>query len=392
MVDTFSGIGGFSLAAEWTGRIRPVQFIEIDPWCRRVLAKHWPGVPIHDDIKTFLANAGCERQPAGRLRGGAAAAREILNLGSADGGYSRLDLITGGFPCQPFSQAGKQRGAHDDRYLWPELARVVAALRPRWCLFENVFGIVNMAGGLERVWADLEADGYEVGAVVIPAAAVGAPHKRDRVWIVAHTNEDQRRPVDDALRGRYGDADQSVQPGRDGALSSGGSDDAAYPDGEGEPTGSIDGGAGHRQLRPRDDWHPHIIHEAPLSRTQQGADAQPEGDCECVATADTNSSGFRAWRGDAQGRQPDADWGCVAPRGEAEALGCLGVQAHGLPGLVDGRFTPRPFGPDWEDGIPRVTTHEEDRVSKLKALGNSIVPQVAYELMLMMLAVDDEAN
>ena len=105
-LDLFAGIGGFSLAASWTGVVAPAGFCEIDPWCRRVLAKHWPGVPQHDDIKTLT--------------------------GDALGRFGRIDLVTGGFPCQPFSVAGLRRGKDDDRYLWPEMARVIDETRPTY--------------------------------------------------------------------------------------------------------------------------------------------------------------------------------------------------------------------------------------------------------------------
>ena len=161
VLDLFSGIGGFSLGLRMAGGFETVQFCEIDPYCQKVLAKNFPGVPIHDDIRSF--------QPA---------------PGSAD-------LICGGFPCQPFSVAGKQAGTADDRDLWPEMARCIARVRPRWVVAENVAGFVNME--LDRSLSDLESIGYEVECYVIPACAVDAPHRRDRVWIVAHADHPGRQ-------------------------------------------------------------------------------------------------------------------------------------------------------------------------------------------------------
>lgn len=129
--------------------------VEIDPFCRRVLEKHWPHVPKYGDIREVK---GSELEP--------------------------VDLVAGGFPCQPFSYAGKRRGKEDDRYLWPEMLRIIKALKPRWVLGENVAGIVNLA--LDTVLSDLEGEGYETAMFIIPACAVGAPHRRDRVWIVAY--------------------------------------------------------------------------------------------------------------------------------------------------------------------------------------------------------------
>lgn len=155
MLDLFSGIGGFSLAASWTGGIETVAFCEIEPYCQKVLHKHWPDVPIYPDIK--------------QLRG--------EDIGS-------VDIVCGGFPCQPFSCAGKQRGKEDDRYLWPEMFRVIQETKPTWVIGENVANFVNM--GLDDCFSDLEGQGYEVQPFIIPACGVNAPHRRDRIWIIAY--------------------------------------------------------------------------------------------------------------------------------------------------------------------------------------------------------------
>jgi len=157
-LDLFSGIGGFALAAKWNG-YRTVGFCDNEPYAQAVLKKHWPEVPCHKDI----------REVRGEL-------------------YAGVTLLTGGFPCQPFSLAGKQRGKTDDRYLWPEMLRVIREAGPTWIVGENVAGIVNMA--LDQVHADLEAEGYEVESIIIPACAVDAPHRRDRVWIIARNLAD----------------------------------------------------------------------------------------------------------------------------------------------------------------------------------------------------------
>lgn len=155
----FSGIGGFDLASEWAGWTN-VFNCEIDPFCRRVLASHFPDAIQYEDIKTT------DFRP---LRGW-------------------VDVLTGGFPCQPFSLAGKRKGTDDNRYLWPEMLRAIRELAPRWVVGENVYGIVNWSDGVvfEQVCADLENEGYEVQPYLIPACAVDAPHRRDRVWFVAH--------------------------------------------------------------------------------------------------------------------------------------------------------------------------------------------------------------
>jgi len=158
----FSGIGGFDLAARWMGWDN-IFHVERDPFCRQVLAHHFPNSDSYDDIKQFRATAYA----------------------------GRVDIISGGFPCQPFSAAGKRAGTSDDRYLWPEMFRVVREARPTWVVAENVRGLISWNEGLvlDTVCADLEGEGYEVFPVVLPAASVNAPHRRDRIWIVAHSND-----------------------------------------------------------------------------------------------------------------------------------------------------------------------------------------------------------
>ena len=162
VLSLFAGIGGFDLGLERTGGFRTVAFCEIEPFAQRVLKKHWPNIPCFDDVR---------------------------KLTGADIGP--VDVICGGYPCQPFSSAGKRQGAADDRHLWPEFMRLVAELRPAWVIGENVAGHISM--GLDDVLADLEAEGYAYRAFVIPACAVGASHRRDRVWTVANAAREQDR-------------------------------------------------------------------------------------------------------------------------------------------------------------------------------------------------------
>lgn len=162
-LDLFSGIGGFALAARWAG-LQTIGFVEIDDYCRRVLAKQFPDVPLlAKDIHDFDATT---------MRGS-------------------VDVVTGGFPCQPFSVAGLRRGAEDDRAIWPQMLRVVTECRPGWVVGENVVGLIDLA--LDDVLASLEGEGYEARTVVFPACAVGAWHIRQRVFIVAHANCDRQR-------------------------------------------------------------------------------------------------------------------------------------------------------------------------------------------------------
>ena len=190
-LDLFSGIGGFALGLSWAGGFETIGFAECDSYCQRVLLKHWPNVPIYDDVEAI----------------------------DHDG---PVDIITAGFPCQPFSSAGRRGGSDDNRYLWPETLAVIGRYKPAWFIGENVAGLASMgfpAGEpemegrsltrfqdhdhyealytytqrmcLDHICEDLEREGYEVIPFVIPACALGAPHRRDRVWILAYA-ESQR--------------------------------------------------------------------------------------------------------------------------------------------------------------------------------------------------------
>lgn len=157
----FSGIGGFDLAAEWMGWENKFH-CEWNPFGQKVLKYYWPESELFTDITksdfTKYAN--------------------------------QIDVLTGGFPCQPYSMAGKRLGKEDDRHLWPEMLRVIREVKPRWVIGENVLGLVNWNGGLvfHEVQTDLKAQGYEVWPYVLPAVSVNAPHRRDRVWFVAYNN------------------------------------------------------------------------------------------------------------------------------------------------------------------------------------------------------------
>jgi DNA (cytosine-5)-methyltransferase 1 len=165
VLDLFSGIGGFSIGLEEAG-FETAAFCEIEDYPRAVIRKHWPDTPIYRDVRQLTGE---------QLR--------------ADGIVP--DLLCGGYPCQPFSVAGRQRGEEDPRHLWPEVHRLIRELRPRWVVCENVSGHIKL--GLDEVLSTLEAEGYTCWPFIIPACSVDAPHKRDRVWIVAHADSSSDR-------------------------------------------------------------------------------------------------------------------------------------------------------------------------------------------------------
>ena len=160
VLDLFSGIGGFSLGLESTGKFKTIGFCEKDKFCQKVLQKHWPDTPIYEDIKKL------------------------------DGTKIKADVITGGFPCQSISIAGKQKGKNDDRFLFPEMLRVIKETQARWVIGENVQNLLNISNGeiLQGIHNDLETIGYEVQTFSISASSQGAWHKRQRIWIIANTN------------------------------------------------------------------------------------------------------------------------------------------------------------------------------------------------------------
>jgi len=390
-IDLFAGIGGFSRAVEWLGG-ETVAFVEWDAWNRRVLAKHWPEAHYHGDIKTLTADV--IRGWGIRTSGVSMAHSESLDdreqpdngLTIASGRHARLergggnhgcrepfagtqvDLITGGYPCQPFSLAGQRLGAEDDRALWPEMRRVIDLCRPRFVLAENVSGHVTM--GLDTVLSDLEGLGYTCGAVVVPACAVNALHRRDRVWIMAHAESERHERSGEARGWWTGPADSGI---REAVADTGRGDGDGWPrtaggnDADGPDAGRSQGAGGT-------DQRGEGMGDA---KGDAGASARPEG-CQAGAGSPPRDSGES--RG-VNARQ--------APRP-------LDIGASRVPtGLVRRPATRSPE-PDliraaWADGswewdLPRVVSEEPERRQKLQAAGNAIVPLVAYEILSVMLS------
>ena len=173
----FSGIGGFDLASEWMDWTN-VFHCEINPFCQKILKHYWPNADSLGNIKT-------------------------TDFKKYEG---QIDIISGGFPCQPYSLAGQRKGTEDDRHLWPEMLRAIREIKPKWVVGENVYGLVKWNGGLvfEEVHTDLEAEGYEVWAVILPAVSKDAPHRRDRVWFIAYSSSnglyDKSTKANNAIR------------------------------------------------------------------------------------------------------------------------------------------------------------------------------------------------
>ena len=289
----FSGIGGLDFAAEMAG-FQTVGQCEWADYPTKVLEKHWPDIPRWRDIRTLTGESFYEKT-----------------------GRRTVDVISGGFPCQPFSVAGKRRGKEDDRYLWPEMLRVISELRPAWVVGENVAGIVNMA--LDQVYADLENEGYAVQAFIIPACAVDAPHRRDRCAIVAWNANSGNG---DAWTKREVEKRENSKP-------TGICEDVAHADN------------GGRSLW-RDGEFP-TVEETAASGADHGGRAPEHGG------------------GERRAAQPG-----------------LGGVDDGLSAWMDrGMSAPGYWMPE-PDGVPRITQKREHRSDRLKCLGNAVVPQQFY--------------
>lgn len=298
----FSGIGGLDLAAECAG-FRTVGQCEWADYPRAVLEKHWPGLPRWRDIRTLTGDDFYAKT-----------------------GLRTVTVLSGGFPCQPFSTAGKRRGKEDDRYLWPEMLRVISEIRPAWVVGENVAGIVSMA--LDTVLSDLESIGYACQAFVIPACAVDAPHRRDRVAIVANClcNGSSAGVADPAGRKEM-EAAEFINCGSDVADTNG--------------DGCLRIGI-QSQSRCNGDKKHFTVSEG----------------CN-VSNADNRSGDVRR----------DRELSAVEGLGICGGDFCGGATEHG--------------GGEWwpaEPNVGRVAHGVSSRVDRLKCLGNAVVPQQFYPI------------
>src|SRR5262245_308192 len=360
VIDLFSGIGGFSLALERCG-MRTVAFCECDPFCRAVLRKHWPGVPCYDDVRTVDA----VRLAADGIRG---------------------DLICGGFPCQDISTAGKRVGIDGARSgLWREFARIIGDVRPRYVLVENVAALLGR--GISRVLGDLAALGYDAEWHCIPACAVGAPHRRDRVWILAYARRDFVWLEQQRMSGRW--STRICNEGQAGSRNDGAAQSLAdASDGrESDRPWPSRRELGERQterpLARRDGEERHV---ADADRGRCEGERQPQHADEQSASGDqSDRRGAAGWRNgaamaDAEERAERPGLRAGGSREERERRSSDGGRAGDL---ADAR---RPLLEGWRAGpsawwesepdVGRVAHGVPRRVDRLKCLGNAVVPQV----------------
>ena len=398
LLDLFSGIGGFSYAAEkLVGGYKTVAFCEMDEFCQKVLQKHWPEIPIYDDVRTL----------------------DATRLG-------RIDIVTGGYPCQPFSQAGKRQGEKDERHLWPEMLRIIKSCKPRYVVAENVAGHVNM--GLDQVLTDLEDQGYTTRPIIIPACAKNAPHRRDRVWIIGELmadtkiksfnesdndiksskqkqgkfrGESSKDIVADTKNVRWEQTEwQGWESSRRGSQDINGSEtereetdrsDATYSESEGlahsneraicetkQPGMDSDekgnwGGLRSKSSRRNQLSGENVANSESISRNVNGI-VREHGQTKTQEIS-RNRDGLRNTQKQQSNRSTD--------KATKQRMGNL---VNGISkGLLE-HFNREP------EDIPRVTSGEKDRAKKLKALGNSIVPQVAAEIFIAIKFSEGEKN
>ena len=381
-ISLFSGIGGIDIAAEWAG-FETVLFCEKDEYCQKVLNKHWTNVPIIGDIRDVTREAVEEvitNATQSRTRGNNRGIRKgISGVSGREGtkekvmAYARCEyetkheqqttragessplsfagsttnqpitLISGGVPCQPASVAGKRGGTEDDRWLWPEAIRVVSEIKPTWVVFENVSGILTLENGVvfDNLLSELEGEGYETQSFFIPACGVNAPHRRYRVFIVGYSNYagNGASPSGDNRQRQEKNERQNEQPQfGTGRFSENVTDSESRESRE-------------QEARNRGQGTGRGSQEDVANAKRQGLEgADTEGNTR--PGGQLGKHGQRGWQ---------SDWGTAESR--------MGKLANG--------FSQWMVEPD----IPRVATGVKDRVNKLKALGNAVVPQQIYPIL-----------
>jgi DNA (cytosine-5)-methyltransferase 1 len=312
-LDLFSGIGGFSLGLERAGGFQTVAFCEIDPFCRRVLAKHWPNVPCHDDVRTME--------------------------------FPQADVITGGFPCQDVSRAGKRAGLSGERSgLYRELVRALRVVRPRYAIVENVAALLG--DGMGTVLGDVAESGFDIEWDCIPAQALGAPHERDRVYIVAHANNGNV------------DAHEAISPRRNAAEFG----LVALTDANSERRGE----AGQLQ------------HKRQAKRSARGAETQRPPDASCLGCGQGRAGrppDSFAWIRD-EARRNSTNPASEGLEGREQSEAARRARAISASGYRNPwrAWTDEPPLSGMDDGIrPRM---DRDWAASVRATGNTILPQI----------------
>ena len=385
-LDLFSGIGGFSLGLESTGFFETIGFVEKDKFCQKVLKKHWSNINIEEDIR------------------------------NVKGEKYQADVVTGGFPCQPFSVAGKRKSTADDRYLWDEMLRVIRETKPRWVIGENVEGIVNINEGmvLRQVLNDLENEGFKSQCIIIPASGIGAWHQRKRIWIMAYS--DSNRYVSEIRRGNGEKKRIPVQDREKDSTSRqciGTSDvwqtNKEYvPNTSGQRSSSQSIGE-HRELdkeikRKKETRDQSTLctssscSDVPNTNTRlsirENQEIQSRGNAITNGSEDVSNSNswLRGGRG-TELKSGDDREGWFYTEKEKQTREHIRCKTIGCNAVLGEERTNKTW---WQIeselcGVPNGVSYEldKDRSNRIKSLGNSIVPQIARQIGLSIMEVEN---
>ena len=329
LLDLFSGLGGFSLGLESTGFFETIAFVEKDEFCQKVLKKNFKNIPIEGDIR------------------------------NVKGEKYRADVVTGGFPCQPFSVAGKRKGTDDDRYLWDETIRVVRECKPKWFIGENVEGLVNIQDGmvLRQVQNDLEEEGFEVQCLIIPASGIGAWHQRKRIWIIGYNVSNSNT--------RFGIRENQEIQTR-GNTSTNGSKDVSNTFGklsDGCSSTTRNSKTKFKRMECNQSWNWNEV----WSKTERCSEQVRED------VSDSNSKRSQGFGLQSDNLQEGNKTTISSDNSSKEQQTWWQTQSNlcGVPNGVS-------YGLD------------KNRANRIKALGNSIVPQIARELGLAIMEAENE--
>jgi len=366
VLDLFSGLGGFSLGLERTGHFETVAFCDNDKFSKAILDKHWKGIKVYDDV------------------------REISEEKFKEDGIEFPDIITGGFPCQPFSVAGKQKGTSDDRHLWPEMFRIIKTFKPRFVIGENVRGIVNIQDGVvfETVCTDLESEGYEVQPFNIPAAGVGAPHRRERIWFIAIREESVVNSDNIRFKQHSTTKEETSWRGTSATFES--TSSSSPRSNVANTVGEYEG----REISRSDEEKRRIQEEHRTEHSTTGKSSRTSevrnGDNGYETTesnvADTHSSNQRTGKKSKQ-QEGNTSRECFSNSSESDVSNTIGERGRSRiterENAEDVRQSPESSNTGWwhvEPNVGRVAHGVSGRVHRLKGLGNSIVPQIVEEI------------
>ena len=414
-IDLFSGIGGFSLAASWAG-FETILFCDNNKFCQELLKRRFNGEVITDTAK-FRPHNEKDKQELEGTKGNKLDTKQPRSIPiygdirDLDGTKFRgATLLTGGFPCQPFSQAGKRKGKEDDRYLWDEMFRVIREAQPKWVLAENVYGLLTIDNGLvfNKVLSDLESIGYEVQPLIIPACAVNAPHRRDRVWIVAKNtvnngNGNREPEKQEHIRDKWdigtgievGVCDEQISTNTRQQCGEHGRSEGVETDqtkrtartinnqrcGEdvadtesGRAWNSEQGGNGTGQPKAEIRNNDRITPDSPCGQSRKQTEPEGREDIrggDKETFTDSEHNGLEGWQFNkragllGQQNRNRSNEGTGWDKNWIEAATEFCLLDDGLPAELDGFKLSK-------------SKHREER---LKALGNAIVPQVAYKII-----------